>query len=288
MKKYILLLVSVFAFGQDPNQMVSFTEAQSLGFSLKSGQSHVTSNQCMTKSEALAKYNVDASAMSSYANNQLVPRSVWFNAVPSYYHFVAGSFSTRAEACDYDNDYIALYTSSSTIENGIHFFTNSSLTTQFHGTGSFYISEGKTFQINGAGGVANIINCPPPVGVYTHLIGSNGFSDSSIGCVDVPEEVTRYSNDNILTIGSILYTDVKLTTVFNGFGQWFKISGNLMAHILTSGEIANIIDCSPGETVSSYTYMISKGTDPYGITIDASGNIYTANIISDNVTKITQ
>ena len=77
MKKYILLLFSVFAFGQASNQMVTFTQAQSLGFALKSGQSHVTSNQCMTKSDALAKYNVDADAMSSYANNQLVPRSVW-------------------------------------------------------------------------------------------------------------------------------------------------------------------------------------------------------------------
>ena len=84
MKKYILLLFSVFAFGQASNQMVTFTQAQSLGFALKSGQSHVTSNQCMTKSDALAKYNVDADAMSSYANNQLVPRSVWVSAIVSF------------------------------------------------------------------------------------------------------------------------------------------------------------------------------------------------------------
>ena len=67
------------------NQMVTFTDAQSGGFTLKAGQSHVTSNQCMTKSEALAKYNVDASAMSSYASNQLVPRSAWVNVTPSVY-----------------------------------------------------------------------------------------------------------------------------------------------------------------------------------------------------------
>lgn len=59
------------------NQMVTFTDAQSSGFALKAGQSHVTSNQCMTKSEALAKYNLSNSAMASYADNQLVPRSVW-------------------------------------------------------------------------------------------------------------------------------------------------------------------------------------------------------------------
>lgn len=59
------------------NQMVSFTDAQTSGFSLQSGQSHVTSNQCMTKAEALAKYVLNSSYMSSYADLQLVPKSTW-------------------------------------------------------------------------------------------------------------------------------------------------------------------------------------------------------------------
>ena len=94
MKKYILLLFSVFAFGQASNQMVTFTQAQSLGFALKAGQSHVTSNQCMTKSDALAKYNIDASAMSSYANNQLVPRSAWVAIVNGDFLVTAQQQST--------------------------------------------------------------------------------------------------------------------------------------------------------------------------------------------------
>lgn len=76
--KYILILFSVFTFGQASNQMVTFTAAQSLGFSLNSGQSHSSGSQCFTKAAALAKYNLDANAMSAYASNQLVPRSVWF------------------------------------------------------------------------------------------------------------------------------------------------------------------------------------------------------------------
>ena len=59
------------------NQMVSEADAATAGFTLNSGQSHGSSNQCMTKSDALTKYNIDASAMSSYANNQLVPKSTW-------------------------------------------------------------------------------------------------------------------------------------------------------------------------------------------------------------------
>jgi len=85
MKKYILFLLwSVISFGQASNQMVSFTQAQSLGFSLKSGQSSVTSTQCMTKSEALAKYNLTVSAMDGYSSNQLVPKSAWVTASSAY------------------------------------------------------------------------------------------------------------------------------------------------------------------------------------------------------------
>jgi uncharacterized membrane protein YjdF len=85
MKKYILLFVFSYAYSQAPNQMVSFTQAQSLGFSLNPGQNHVSSNQCMTKSQALSKYNLDQSAMSSYASNQLVPRSAWVFSVTYTY-----------------------------------------------------------------------------------------------------------------------------------------------------------------------------------------------------------
>lgn len=62
------------------NQMVSYTDAQGGGFSLKAGQSNVTSNQCMTKDEALSKYNLSTANMSSYASNSLVPKSVWIPA----------------------------------------------------------------------------------------------------------------------------------------------------------------------------------------------------------------
>jgi hypothetical protein len=54
------------------NEMVSFTDAQTSGFTLKSGQSHVTSNQCMTRFDFITKYNV---TISGYSDNQLVPKS---------------------------------------------------------------------------------------------------------------------------------------------------------------------------------------------------------------------
>ena len=98
MKKYILFLFfTVISFGQASNQMVTFTQAQSLGFALKSGQSHVTSNQCMTKADILAKYNV---TISGYADNQLVPKSAWVSApVVTSLLVNLSFFNNKSEVC---------------------------------------------------------------------------------------------------------------------------------------------------------------------------------------------
>lgn len=71
------------------NQMVSFTDASSGGFALNSGQSNVTSNQCLTKTEALTKYNLNASVMNSYSGNQLVPKSAWITGG----HYIGEEFA---------------------------------------------------------------------------------------------------------------------------------------------------------------------------------------------------
>jgi len=58
------------------NQMVSYTDAQTSGATLKSGQSQFTSNQCMTRLDIVTKYNVIISDI-LFANNQLVPKGSW-------------------------------------------------------------------------------------------------------------------------------------------------------------------------------------------------------------------
>lgn len=59
------------------NQMVNQDDAVTSPFSLNSGQSHGSGQLCFTKAMALTKYNLDASAMSAYASNQLVPKQTW-------------------------------------------------------------------------------------------------------------------------------------------------------------------------------------------------------------------
>ena len=60
------------------NQMVSYTDAQGGGFTLQSGQSNVTSNQCMTKSQALAKYVLNALALFEFSPSDLLPSGNFF------------------------------------------------------------------------------------------------------------------------------------------------------------------------------------------------------------------
>ena len=112
--------------GLASNEMVTFTNAQGGGFTLNSGQSSVTSNECMTKSQALTKYNLDASAMSAYANNQLVPKSVWVSGVTSYSYEVRLG-NSNAEACSAFTE--TVYSDSSIFAEGIVIYTTSDLTT---------------------------------------------------------------------------------------------------------------------------------------------------------------
>jgi hypothetical protein len=96
------------------NEMVTFTNAATGGFTLNAGQSNVTSNECMTKTQALTKYNLSASAMSAYASNQLVPKSTWVNGI-TYYAFCTNWISSTSAvgACSSTLVTDTLYTTNS-------------------------------------------------------------------------------------------------------------------------------------------------------------------------------
>ncbi|MEN9655845.1 MAG: hypothetical protein RL311_777 [Bacteroidota bacterium] len=160
--KYFLILFSAFTFGQASNQMITFTVAQSLGFSLNAGQSHVTSNQCMTKNDALTKYNLSASSMSAYASNQLVPRSVWVSGLPYIqYNRTSGGLLASSECSKFGDWHTIVYQQISTGR----FFTNSSLTTVFNGNNYWYLFydsvSGNTSNLNidNSGYVSNSYDC---------------------------------------------------------------------------------------------------------------------------------
>lgn len=157
--KYLLILFSAFTFGQASNQMVTFTAAQSLGFSLNAGQSAVTSNQCMTKNDALTKYNLSSSAMSSYATNQLVPKSVWVNAVPIGFAFSNVSGSPLSYVCTLPIN-ATFYSYSSILAVNSVMYLDSSMTTFLNG-GNLYLHYGSLgVKVNNVGVITEILNCP--------------------------------------------------------------------------------------------------------------------------------
>ena len=57
------------------NQIPNYTDLSTSGLTLKSGQSHVTSTECPNKLQLNTKYSLSPSLLSSYADNQLVPKS---------------------------------------------------------------------------------------------------------------------------------------------------------------------------------------------------------------------
>jgi hypothetical protein len=57
------------------NQIPNYTDLSTSGLTLKSGQAHLASTECPTKAQLNAKYSLNASLLSSYADNQLVPKS---------------------------------------------------------------------------------------------------------------------------------------------------------------------------------------------------------------------
>jgi hypothetical protein len=67
--------------------MVSFTDAQTGPFSLNPGQSYTTSDQCMTKLQALTTFGLEAGYMSTYGPDQLVPKDQWVGATVTYTYY---------------------------------------------------------------------------------------------------------------------------------------------------------------------------------------------------------
>jgi hypothetical protein len=59
----------------EDNQIPNYTDLSTSGLTLKSGQSHVTSTECPNKLQLNTKYSLSPSLLSSYADNQLVPKS---------------------------------------------------------------------------------------------------------------------------------------------------------------------------------------------------------------------
>jgi hypothetical protein len=230
MKKYIfLLLCTAISFAQASNQMVSFTQAQTLGFALKSGQVSVNSTQCMTKLDAFTKYNLATTAnTNTLANNQLMRRDFWATAVVSYTNIYSEVTSTTAAgmcALMPASVFTSYKSTTGPVVNGSVLYTDSNLTAPIFGNGQFYGIDTNIGRISNGGVVSEYQSCaPPPPSYYTHQLSDLQHIDPSIPC-GFSLSIIVYSNSNSSypTVNTILYTNTALTTRFVGTSSKFRL-----------------------------------------------------------------
>jgi len=116
------------------NQMVSYADANSGGFTLKPGQTNPGTLQCMTKNDAFTKYYLLSSASTdALASNQLMQKSFWTAATLLPYSYTLyyadadgnpnwGGFETQQDACAATFYSATVYSSSSSIAVGMALF----------------------------------------------------------------------------------------------------------------------------------------------------------------------
>lgn len=141
------------------SDMITFTQAQSLGIGLKPNQLHVNSNQCMTKLDAITKYNIKATSMDGYADNRLVPKSTWVSAVSTYQ--IALSTTNTSATCSSYGTFFQVYSNSSVIQVPMTFYADIDLTLIYNGGGlaHYYQSGNQLLTINSSGSLTAISSC---------------------------------------------------------------------------------------------------------------------------------
>lgn len=219
--------------------MVSFTDASTAGFALKAGQSHTTSDKCMTKLDAFTKYNVSASAMSAYLDYQLPPKSVWVSGVVGNSITVyQGDHGTNATCAMHPSSRV-VYSTSTVIAQGVILYQDSSMTSLYNNTFVHYDTVSNSlFTINLSGVVSVLTSCVNSF-MYDGYRGSLGCSNNQITLFN-PISVTVYCATNTVSIGSRLYNDAGLTSPYTR-GQIVKI-GNQLYQLNTSGVITTYYD----------------------------------------------
>lgn len=196
-----------------PTQAVSFTDAQSGGFALKSGQSHLTSNQCMTKNDALTKYNLSASAMVSYANNQLVPKNVWSSGVVGNSITIYLGSGGLDATCNVHSSSLIVYSSSTFISQGIVLYNDQAMTSTYSSRFIHYDSVSNSlFTINS--GLVSVLNYCVNSFQWN---GQRGTLTCVGGKVAVfnPSNVTVFGSNSVLFTGQYLYNDAQLTQPYS-------------------------------------------------------------------------
>lgn len=209
------------------NQMVSYTDAQTSGFALNAGQSSVTSNQCMTKSDAFTKYNLAATSNTDgLASNQLMRKSFWAGNGNAFAFGTAGS-TTSSGSCGLSNTGLTLYSADTTLVVGSKLFYDSALTNRFAiiETGTpWWHSGSKSYRIEDYypntytfdPQIREIVDCVAPSVVFnnTYYWSYTSFGQSASGTVTITgSSATFYARGVVINSGSAVLTNITINGI---------------------------------------------------------------------------
>lgn len=261
------------------NQMVSFTEAQSSGFSLNVNQSQETSNKCMTKDETLAKYNLNASLMSTYSSNQLVPKSVWGSGADT----TPPTVSTITWRTDYDyngdgvddvgwfytgsTDNVAIYQhQEELLRDGVTVETKYNITSYSNGFWEMGTAKENYYRDTyGSGTYCFRVRTQDSSSNWSDWVNSIYCVTVSAPSVTATSWLTRSGNTEIQsTSGTITISGASAT-----FYAQAIATGTAITNVnITINGISRTAFQNGAGTANSSTFVLGVGTYNYSVTVD--------------------
>jgi hypothetical protein len=223
------------------NQIPTFTDLQTSGFSLNSGQSAVTSNECVTKANALAKYNLSSTAMNAFESNQLVPKSSYASGSVTSYSYSVKLGTTTTNVCTATPT--TVYSDVDVWGSGeMPLFTDAALTIGLSGweyavldgeTLIYDLADSEGYQYLSGTTSGNCSTAPTAYG-YTVKLGN----DSENVCTAISTFV--YSSSSSFGAGITLYDSASLTTLIQTYSYVVE-SGAIYELNSTTGVVGTFV-----------------------------------------------
>jgi hypothetical protein len=281
------------------NQMVDENNASTGGFTAIGPKN--PGNQCYTKAQALAAYQLNASLMNDYADNRLVPKGVWGPASIAVYHYYVSSYSQTASSivCSTPNtgaDVIFLYANTTpNVVVGQTLYIDTSLTIPFNGSSLYWpwllgdaIVPGTTsaysYKISSVGVIEEIVGCPSGVFVPYNYVTNLKCYPNGGGTYIFEVEIDVYGAPtwNSITGGTIQVTQNSSNNT-NGIKNILFIGG-------TKYQCQSVATFNSGSSVSM-TYCsisVSNGSTSHthSFTVPVNFNVGEINAATTKTTTV--
>ena len=141
--------------------------------------------------------------------------------------------STSSTACGYLDGYPRYISIGSTVSVGTTVYTTSALATVFNGSGNWFKYANSAVQIGTDGIIDTIVNCSNAI-----ERSNTSYATAVLACANPMTSTTTVYYNGSLTNGTVIYTNIGLTTVFDGGGNGWKLGSSFSCEISAVGVIS--------------------------------------------------